>query len=107
MSIVLRQSPSISASAAAKNYVLRCLNEFSIVFAMPRDPEPEVLRGTLINWGLGAAVTLFALLWVAFSDFRVDVIKTSVLLIFLLAIAVGCFWVRARLRLQTPPALVD
>src|SRR5215470_1097585 len=104
MSIVVGQSPSISASAAAKIYVLRRLNEFAIVFAMPRNPEPDVLRGTLINWGLGAALALFALIWVAFSDFRVDVIKTGVLLTFLLAIAIGCFLVRVRLHLQTPPA---
>jgi membrane-associated phospholipid phosphatase len=95
------------APPALGDEVRRSLVYFAAVFALPRDPEPEIMRGTWVIWGLGAAMTAFVAIWVALSDFHVNAGKAGSLLAFLSVIAISCHFVRIRLRLQTPPALIE
>ena len=96
-----------TVSATARNFGNRQLLMFAEVFALPRDPEPEVFRANRMTWGLGAAMAAFVGVWATLSDFRINAAKAGGLILFLTLLVVACHFVRCRLRLQTPPALIE
>lgn len=103
----IRSNWQAALPAAAQSSAHKHLLRFAQVFAMPRDPEPDVLRASKIIWLLGAALTLFAGLWAALSNFQINAAKAGGLILFLMVLAAACHIVRNRLMLQTPPALIE
>src|SRR5262245_27416771 len=85
----------------------RALLNVTTVFTAPRDTELDAIRRSSINWLLIAAMLTLAALWPAVSDFRLNYCKLGTPILFLCVIVLGCHIVRARLRLQTPCALIE
>jgi len=75
--------------------------------ALQSDPDPEVLRGSIVIWLIGCSIMAFVLVGVSVSDFTIDTIKSVVLPGYFALIAGGAAFVRVRLHLQSAALLVE
>ena len=83
------------------------ISEIASRFAGRREPDPVVVRSSILIWALGGAMSIFVLIWAALSDFHVDRPKMAGLVALSTAVAIICWWVRREFALQIQPMLVE